>query len=46
MLKDRDEYTLEYIDGAYAKVYKPYVCGYQKCGKRFKLSTDLEDHLK
>lgn len=45
VMKNRDEYTLEYIEGAYVKVYKPYLCGYPNCGKRFKLSTELEEHL-
>ena len=26
---DTDEYTLEYQDGEYVKVYKPFICGYK-----------------
>jgi len=26
---DNEEYVLEYQDGEYVKVYKPYICGYK-----------------
>jgi len=42
---DRDEYVMEYQNGEYIKVVKPFICDYNKCGMRFKLSTELVDHI-
>ena len=43
--KNRDEYMLEYRDGEYVKVAKPFICQYNNCGMRFSLSIELVDHM-
>jgi len=45
-IKNTDEYTMEYRNGEYVKVQKPYICGFPDCGMRFALSLELNDHLK
>lgn len=44
--RDRDEYYMEYRNGEYIKVLKPFICAHEGCGMRFILSTDLDKHLK
>jgi len=44
--QDKDEYYMEYRNGEYVKVRKPYVCAINDCGMRFVLSTELEEHMK
>jgi len=43
--QEQDEYVMEYRDGEYVKVYKPFICDFNKCGRRFILSKDMEQHL-
>lgn len=43
---NRDEYVMEFINGEYVKVMKPFECGFQGCGMRFRLTAELEEHLK
>ena len=44
--KNREDYSLEYRNGEYVKVMKPYMCGIEGCGMRFSMSHDLDDHMK
>ena len=45
-VRNQDEYVMEYVNGEYVRVMKPFLCAVQGCGLRFRFSTDLEDHLK
>jgi len=40
------EYVMEYVNGEYVKIMKPFLCAYQRCGMRFRLMAELEEHLK
>ena len=44
--EDKEEYYMEYRNGEYVKVKKPYACGIAGCGLRFVLSTELDEHMK
>ena len=41
-----DEFFMEFRNGEYVKVLKPFLCGFDGCKMRFSLSTELEEHLK
>ena len=49
-MTNKEEYFFDYVDGAYVKVLKPYICDFKKCGQRFRfhqeMNTHLENHLK
>ncbi len=36
---------MEFQNGEYIKVVKPYICDINACGLRFRYSVDLEEHL-
>ena len=45
-IKNTDEYVMEFRNGEYIKVQKPYMCGFPDCGMRFAMSLELNDHMK
>ena len=44
-MMNKEEYFFDYVDGAYIKVMKPYICDFNKCGQRFRFHQDLNEHL-
>ena len=44
--QNKDDYVMEFVNGEYVKVMKPFLCGVQGCGMRFRFTADLEEHLK
>lgn len=36
---------MEFRNGEYVKVKKPFVCGFENCKMRFRYSTELDEHL-
>ena len=42
---NKEEYFFDYVNGAYIKVLKPYICDFNKCGQRFRFHHDLNEHL-
>ena len=42
---NRDEYVMDFVNGEYVKIFKPFVCDFKNCGKRFRFSTEINDHL-
>lgn len=44
-MTNKEEYFFDYVDGAYVKVLKPYICDYKKCGQRFRFHQELNQHL-
>lgn len=44
-MTNKEEYFFEYVNGAYIKVLKPYICDFNKCGKRFRFYQDMNEHL-
>lgn len=44
-MTNKEEYFFDFVDGAYIKVLKPYICDFRKCGQRFRYHQELNAHM-
>ena len=42
---NKEEYYMDFVNGEYIKIMKPYICDFNQCGQRFRFHGELNEHM-